>query len=671
MSCSEQLSCCLPSRRCLVLPFAACLTAVLAAGPVAGRVYAKETVPDWVRSAATEKTETLSPDAPAVVLLDETVLTVDNDGRAVEHHRHVVKILRAKGREEGILHVGFDADEKILSLHVWSIAPDGREYGMKDKEIGEVGYPGSGNLYEDRRMRVAEPPALDPGAVVAWEYEQRIAPYMHEATWFFQDDIPHLNQSYTLNLPAGYSYSAVWAHHAADNAIDLEHNRTRWELASTPAIDLERVPMAPTMIGLMGRMTVHFAPTGQTAAPLGSWQAVGAFYDQLARDRMVSTPGIAAKAAELTAGKADFFDKTEAIAEFVQKDIRYFVIEKGIGGRQPHAADEIFRNRYGDCKDKSTLLSAMLSSVGIRSLMVLVDSERGFVDPTAPSVLGDHAIAAVEIPVGYQSPKLHSVVTLKSGQRFLIVDPTSEKTAFGQVEHNLQGGYALLVEPAGGEMVQIPVLDPDLNTISLTGRWQLELDGTLKGAVVEKSFGDQSEFTRYLYAYGDAKMRSSYLNRSLGNDLNSFTVSDVKVDNLMALGKDVVQSFQLSADHYSTTGGLLMVRPRVLGREAMSLDHKARTIPIDLDQTMSHRDDFSIQLPAGYAVDELPEPVKLDVGFASYESSTRMDGDTLHYTRPYTVREVSLPADRYGDLEKLAETIEADEQNRAVLKKKP
>ena len=84
---------------------------------------------------------------------------------------------------------------------------------------------------------------------------------------------------------------------------------------------------------------------------------------------------------------------------------------------------------------------------------------------------------------------------------------------------------------------------------------------------------------------------------------------------------------------------------------------------------MQENDDYSIELPAGYAVDEIPDPVKLDLGFASYESSSNVKDNVLHYTRTYTVREVTLPADRYGDVQKLAGVIAADEQSSAVLKK--
>ena len=86
----------------------------------------------------------------------------------------------------------------------------------------------------------------------------------------------------------------------------------------------------------------------QLSAAPGTWQGVGEWYQGLSKDRLVSTPEIAAKANELTAGKTDFYDKTEAIAEFVQKQVRYFVIEMGIGGesaalRGGHLSQSLWR----------------------------------------------------------------------------------------------------------------------------------------------------------------------------------------------------------------------------------------------------------------------------------------------------------------------------------------
>jgi len=312
----------------------------------------------------------------------------------------------------------------------------------------------------------------------------------------------------------------------------------------------------------------------------------------------------------------------------------------------------------------------MLSTVGVHSVIVLVDSTRGFVDPEAPSALGNHAIGAIEIPAGYKSPKLRSTVVAKSGKQYLIVDPTSEKTPFGQLEAELQGGYGVLVEGKDSEIVQLPVLSPDLNTVRRSATFELQPDGSLKGKVVENRFGDLSSHRRYLYAQGDAKEQQTELNHVLSQDFASFNVSDFKVENVESLNKDLTTSFNISADRFGRTmGQLLMVRPRVMGSEGLPIDRKPRKIPIDLKETMTAHDDFTIELPPGYAMDEMPDPVKLDLGFASYESSSTVKNNILHYTRTYTIREVTLPADRYSDVQKLAGVIAADEQSSAVLKK--
>jgi hypothetical protein len=300
----------------------------------------------------------------------------------------------------------------------------------------------------------------------------------------------------------------------------------------------------------------------------------------------------------------------------------------------------------------------------------LVDSRRNFIDPTAPSMFGNHMIAAIEIPKGYDSPKLKSVVTAKTGRRYLIFDPTWEKTAFGQLEHNLQGGYGVLVEGSDSQIIQFPVLDPSLNTIRRSATFHLQADGSLRGNVTEKRFGDLSEDRRDLYTAGDKKEQDDYLDRILQQDFTSFKVSDFKVENAESLNKELTTTFSLDASRFGKQmGPLLMVRPRVMGQEGLRVNHEPRTVPIDLSETRQIQDDYTIELPEGYAVDEMPDPVKLDLDFASYQSSTKVDGHTLHYTRTYTVREVTLPAERYGDLQKLAGVIASDEQSSAVLKK--
>lgn len=628
-------------------------------------------VPDWVKAAAAQPLPHYPASTKAVVLLDETTYTVGTDGKAVEHVRRVIKILRPQGREYGEPVVWFDKDSKILFMHVWSIDPSGHEYTLKDNEIAEVSPPGEGGeLYVDERAKVAEPPGRDPGGVIAYEYEKRERPYLAETNWEFQDEIPRVSQNFTLALPPGYTYTTTWAHHEKVEGADLENHHYRWELNNQPGIDLERIPMSPSPGALAARMTVHYAGPGLSEPQEGTWQGIGEWYGALSKDRLVATPEIAAKAAELTAGKTDFYDKAEAIGEFVQKQIRYFVVEMGIGGYQPHYAADIFRGRYGDCKDKATVLSALLSGVGIQSALMMVDTERGVIDPEGPSIYGNHMIAAIEIPKGYESPKLHSVVTAKTGKRYLIFDPTWELTPFGQLENNLQGSYGVLLEGSSSQIIQLPVLDPDLNTIRRVATFQLSADGGLKGSVTDYRLGDVAKDRRRAFTHDDVKKQQEYMDRTIAHDVMSASLTGLKVENLDALNKELSTSFNLEAAHFaSVTGPLLMVRPRVFGSYALGVDHKERKVAIDLDYTMRGNDEFDIQIPEGFVVDELPDPVSVDVGFASYQSKTELRGKMLHYSRTYTMRQVTLPAEKYGELQKLAGAIAADEQSQAVLKR--
>ena len=637
----------------------------------AGNLFGSQPVPDWVKTAAQQKLPEFHGNPKAVMLLDETTYTVDPKGQAVEHVRRVVKILRPQGRDYGYPAVYYDKDSKVLSLHVWSIDAAGHEYSVKDNEIGDVGQPGEGGqLYSDERAKVANPPGRDPGGIIAYEYEKRERPYLAETNWEFQDELPRMRQSFTVALPAGYTYTTTWARHAKVEGIDLENHSYRWEMNDVPAIDLDHVPMAPNEGALAARMTVHYTGPGLAEPQDGTWQGIGEWYEGLSRDRLVSTPDIAAKAAELTAGKTDFYDKAEAIGDFVQQKIRYFVIEMGVGGYQPHAAEEIFRGRYGDCKDKATLLSAMLSSVGIHSALMMVDSERGVVDPDAPSIWGNHMIAAIEIPKGYESPKLHSVVTAKTGKRYLIFDPTWYLTPFGQLEDNLQGSYGVLIEGEDSQVIELPVMDPTLNTIRRTGKFELSADGSLKGSVTDLRFGDLAETRRQVFSSEGEKKQTEYVNRVIAQDFTGASMTGLKVENVDALNKDLTTTFDLQASHFASfTGPLLMIRPRVLGSYELDVDRKPRHVEIDLEQTMQGTDEYDIELPQGYVVDELPDPVKIDVGFASYVSSTELHGRVLHYSRTYTVRQVTVPATKYEAVQQLAAAIAADEGSQAILKR--
>jgi len=519
--------------------------------------YAKDQVPDWVRAASTIPTPD-QKNADAVFLLEETTYTVGTDGSLIRHVRKVVKIMRPQGRKYGEMYVGFGKTSKVRSLHIWSIGADGKEYAVKDNEITEFGSSGGFELYSDSRVRGGVAPAMDVGAIAAIEYELQERPFENDIIWVPGENVPVVRERLSLNLPTGYTYHAAWKGKPKADAVDAEHGTTLWEVNNQPGLHrMDPVPLAPSTLSLAPRMDIFYqgpGVAGQYGPMTGDWQGIGEWYERLAKDRNAADAAITAKAQQLVQGKTGFRDRVDAIASYVQKDIRYVAIEIGVGGLQPHPAADIFRYGYGDCKDKATLLSAMLGSVGIRSTWVMVDTTRGTIVSDAPSLFGNHMIAAIELPQDYKPEEMYSIVTAKSGKRFLIFDPTWEKTPFGQLERELQGSDALLVDGANSQAIRLPVLKPEQNRVERKATFQLALDGSLAGDVTESSQGDIARRWREIPV--DAhKEQEQALNRSLARNLIGFHAGDLRMTNADALEKVLSLNYSLKVDHFAQSMG--------------------------------------------------------------------------------------------------------------------
>jgi hypothetical protein len=652
------------SRHTLLL-----LVAVLVLQSVTAR--ASTPFPDWVtQAAATTLLPAEAHEAKAAILLDDTLLTVNTNGRITLRHRMVVKILRPQGRRYAVPIAWFRSDRKLLSFHVWSIGPDGHQYTVSDKEIFEVGAKEWGILYDDVRYKTTSVPGADPGAIVAYEYVQDAPIYSGEESWEFQGEIPRLRSVFEVDLPDGWQHRALWCRYKAADPMQVAPNHWRWELTNIPAIHLEDVPLAPSDDALTGRMTLHYA-----ASDLGEgdalWARIGQWYSQLAAPESEAPAEIANESRQLASPNADFMTRIQKVATFMQQNIRYVGIEIGIGGYIPHAAADVYRNHYGDCKDKATLLIAMLDAVGVRSTWVMVDTARGVVDPHTPSLMGNHMIAAIEIPTGYDNPQLKAIVTAKTGKRYLIFDPTNEYVPIGLLPTYLQGGYGVLMAGADSQVIALPVLKPDTDTVDHAAQFELGADGSLKGDVTVSRLGPSSARARSFFVMSSDKEKRENLAESLRRDFSEFEIGSEKIENARELDEQLVLHYDVSASSYAkNAGSLLLLRPRILGTDVTPLRDGPRIYPIEFAGIGDWRDQFDVKLPAGYAVDEIPDPVRLDTDFASYRSEVKVEGSTLRYSREYVVKKLSLDASQYADLQKFEGEINADENRSAVLKKR-
>jgi hypothetical protein len=418
-------------------------------------------------------------------------------------------------------------------------------------------------------------------------------------------------------------------------------------------------------------MSINLIPPREQVAGKAhrTWDDVASWYASLTADRIASTPAIAAKAHELIAGKTSTFDKVAAIGAFTQHDVRYVAIEIGLGGYQPHRAGDILANHYGDCKDKVTLMRALLREAGVNSNYVLATTERRTVEPSFASVDGfNHVIVA--IPLGADAPALPAVINHPRLGKVLLFDPTSEMTPIGSLPEYLQNNELLVVTQEGGTVIHVAPAGPEDNKLSVAAKLTLDPAGALHGDVHETRSGSIAAAWRaWLHTMTEAE-RVRALHNRVGAHLAQFEMKSVTIENLNDSSRDLIFNYGIVAPSYAkTAGGLLLVRPRVLGEKAETvIDLKERAYDYETAGPSLQVDDVEIALPAGVTVDELPAAVKVNAAGFRYGSETKVEKNVLHYRREYRVERFSVPRAELAELNRVFTAIMADERSSAVLK---
>jgi hypothetical protein len=630
----------------------------------------KQDPPQWGLDAAKTPTPANARNAAYIVLFREYLETIDAQGRAVEREREVRRILKPQGRNDALCLVSFDVDEKINYFREWTIAADQKQYQAQDTDFVDIGDLSHSTMLSTQKIRGVIPPAADVGAAIICESERLVAPYRQEKVWHIQDDIPVVFQALEVDLPPGRAHSEAWHKFSPVKPVEVAPNHWRWEIKDMPALDLRDVKSRPVGEALAARMSVMWGDAAVDGKD-NQWRAIGQWFTTLEANRPDPSPEITAHTQSLIAGAPDFYSKLSRITEYIQKNIRYFIVERGVGGYQANHAADIFRNRYGDCKDKTTLLISMLQVAGIHAVYMPVDSHRDVVDPDEPSIqVGNHMITAIEIPPDVQDPRLKAIAKANDGKRYLIFDPTNERTPVGNLPSYEQGSYGILASGASSQIIALPILDPDANGTEEKGSFALSADGTLTGSIDTSHIGPEGAYLRRILKKTDEKERREGFEKVIAESIPGVTLDAFSFTQPDALDKPLEFHYKVTARQYSHQAGpLLLIRPRVVGSYAEAFDDKPRTYPIDLDATGRWRDSFDITLPPGYVVDETPDPVNLDLDFASYHSSVSAKDNLLHYEREYVVRQVEIPPAKYADFRHLESVILADEKNSAVLKK--
>jgi tetratricopeptide (TPR) repeat protein len=608
-----------------------------------------------IKPAAEKKTETFDPAREAWVIEElGTTMRFENDGSSRETVRHRARIQNHAGLQHyGVIHFSFIAGQEFNIDTVEVHKKDGSVVKAGPENIQEATPEVSRDapMYSDLRLKDVTVPGLSVGDEVIFQYTSHQTPLVPNQFWFehsFTKDTVVLSETVELNVPKGRKLNLSYQPEYQPIVKDVEGRTVyQWHSSNEKLGEAKKGKRAREREQLTGTAP----PPSIELATFTNWQELGAWYWRLQRERATPSPAIKAKALELTKGMEKTEDKIKALYHYVSSEFRYISLDFGIGRYQPHAPDEVLANRYGDCKDKHTLLAALLESVGVQAHPALISMSQQ-VDPGVPSPAQfDHVITAVTFGSGY-----------------IFLDTTAEVAPYGFLLSSLRHKKALVI--SGPDMAQFVETPAEL---PFQAREDFELNGKL-----DDSGTMEAEVSYYLRGDSEVLFRNAFRqappakHKDIVQVLSFASGFAGEVSNVAVSGLQDSESGLRITYHYH--------RPEYLD---MHDQPPKKSLPLAATHFKKWEDDEDfvwlynsvaeltyrcrIELPAGVTA-QAPLPVKLDRDYVRYQSTYSAEKNVVTGEHRMTILSHEVTGAHRQDYEAFRRAAESDDNQQMVLR---
>jgi tetratricopeptide (TPR) repeat protein/transglutaminase-like putative cysteine protease len=492
-------------------------------------------------------------------------------------------------------------------------------------------------VYTDWRLIHVTVPSLSVGDTVEYEVSiQTHVPLARNHFWLehsFEKGVVVREEVLEIDIPADVS---VQLHDSsgvpAVTTLSRGRRLYRWThsndtLPSRKQHDFAQVELPPPEIQL---------------TTFTGWQQLGDWYAGLLHDRVEPSDEVAAKARELVRGLETDADRIKALYDYVATEFRYVSLSFGLGRLRPHAARDVLANGYGDCKDKHTLLAALLKAVGYDAYAALIHTWRPINPAIASPAQFDHMVTAVPV----------------QGELYWM-DTTTELAPFRFLSYNLRGSTALVIRDGGNtSLVETPADPPFPSLVTYDFNGEVSTLGRLTGHVTETYRGD-SELVLRVALRSVPKDQLDYVvgmaaaAEGLPGEVSNESLSDPKsTDAAFELSYDLAVTNYVDWTQQDQT-----VAPPL--QRLIFPQFREDADSLEFGSPLQKLSRATLTLPPGYDI-RAPVPVSVVRDYASYESTYQVQANELRVERTEEFKTRSIGADRISDYTSFRRALMAD-----------
>jgi len=558
------------------------------------------------------------PQADGAVLLERENYEVFEDSTAVTDILRAVLVFNDRGKSRfAEVHLGYDSTyEEVEVTEAYTVKPDGSVVEVLSSAVRDVSKYLNFPLYSNARVKIISMPEVSPGSVIVYKARYRENKLVADGKVLYRYGVqgyePCVTEQLTIKLPLRLKpnikvFSRGYLEKTA--ALNPKIEKTdkniiyRWEARDIPEIIPEdRMPSWCDVTD------------GFRLSTFTSWDEIYEWWKGMLEDRTEATPDIRAKTAELLDASSQTASAAN-IYNWVASQIRYVAVEYGEAGFRPHKADEIFTNKYGDCKDQAILLVTMLREARIKAYPVLIGTRGTFgLSEDFPELVFNHAIAACVID-----------------GKIIFMDPTAETTPFGELPWGDQGRKVLVFFEDAWKIMETPEFESSENRVVKE---------------MNISVGDEEKITvqRNVYTYGIYDHGQRYwlkytkpvkIKEELQKKITSITPGARlllhEVSGYENLKENCALKMSFEGENYFKKAGNFRILPQWGGVDTDIVSKVSRKYPLEKSFPSETDIKNTISLPAGFSAEFIPEEITEDNRWFSYVRKFTVSGNVLSY----------------------------------------
>lgn len=607
------------------------------------------------------------PDAVKVRLLQETIVKIEiNKGTLNISEESIEKDLYLNES------VTFNSEESISYSHFFDLENiEASSFLYKDgkyREIEVEKFKEKDNLdnsfYDDTKIVRFIYPNLKKGSISELKHTYRIKNPRFLNAFYFGDGFPIAKSkiTYIVDKDVNIDFKKF---NISEDKIKFVKKEKRgsiiytWEVMNQEEHDFEQgAPSFRTVLPHIIPIITSYKYKNKKVELLGGVSDLYKWYYSLVKDvnKETTDAELIAITKEIIKDKPNDLEKVKAIFYWAQKNIKYIAFEYALGGFIPRESNEVYRKKYGDCKDNSSILFKMLEIANLKGSLTWIGTRSiPYTYEEVPTPIVDN----------------HMILSYEHNDKTYFLDATGRYIKFGLPTSFIQGKEALIANGNTFKVKKVPIIAATENSIIDSSRIKLENDRIVGvSKTIISGYPKIFYFNKLENKTKEDELKQFY-NAGLRKGNNKFLILNLKEKNKFNYDEDLEVDYDFEIDNYSKKlGDEIYINLNLNKKLSDYKVEKKRKNAIEYNYKRYYDYNTVFEVPENYKVDYLPKNINISNDLLSCTIDYELKGDEIKYNQKIILNYLVLDLPQQKKVNELIKKIEKNYKEIVVLKKK-